>query len=527
GVRKEVERCWSGVREVKRDLTRLEERERKTEREVRGVMSSLVDVKGMVNGRLGGSMPSVLGASSMTLNGAVGAGSENGAKESVFEKDEDRNSVRSEAESFRHVWETIKTDIVRDLASLEKKVKRKVDTAVLEELMRHIATKEDVRRVVDKKLNKALFALRGAEKKGKTGEEVFDDVVATLDDVVKRVDGEVEAVRKELDEKVKSIEKAVQTSVASLAGSRRSSGVVGISKESSVVDVEARLKDETRRMIEREVESANAKGMDRVRNTISELREWMENRFSDGGTEMRGLGHEDPGGVWADHQDQHAAEPNGIPQSHYPPSLKHPSSTNISSINLNGTATPSSIAKQLDSMYTRITRDFDEKLFLLCSDLSACKALSAKQVAQPFYRYGQWVWRSGRLKFGSAIAWGLETVNTDPENLNWSGADSHLIRIATAGLYEISFAFFTKYKPSVQLVVNGESVLSAINSPTYVVHTSSGIVKDGEGRMREGSVSGVSLVDFLALPAKSTLSIHYHAGKKQMPGHGFLGLRRL
>lgn len=88
-------------------------------------------------------------------------------------------------------------------------------------------------------------------------------------------------------------------------------------------------------------------------------------------------------------------------------------------------------------------------------------------------------------------------------------------------------AFFTKSKPSIQLVVNGESVMSAINSPSYIVHHSSGYIIDGHGKMQEGVVSGLSLVDFLALPSKSTLSIHYHGVKKQSPGHGFFGLRKL
>lgn len=69
--------------------------------------------------------------------------------------------------------------------------------------------------------------------------------------------------------------------------------------------------------------------------------------------------------------------------------------------------------------------------------------------------------------------------------------------------------------------------MSAINSPSYVVHHSSGYILQGNGKMEEGTVSGLSLIDFLALPSKSTLSIHYHGFKKQSPGHGFLGLRKL
>jgi hypothetical protein len=68
------------------------------------------------------------------------------------------------------------------------------------------------------------------------------------------------------------------------------------------------------------------------------------------------------------------------------------------------------------------------------------------------------------------------------------------IRIAEAGLYEITFAFFTKSKPSIQLVINGESVLSAIHSPSYVVQHSSGFIMDGNGQMSPGTVTGISLI---------------------------------
>ena len=61
-------------------------------------------------------------------------------------------------------------------------------------------------------------------------------------------------------------------------------------------------------------------------------------------------------------------------------------------------------------------------------------------------------------------------------------------------MYEINLAFFTKAKPSIQLVVNGESVLSAINSPSYVIQHSSGYVMDGNGKMEPGTVTGISLV---------------------------------
>jgi hypothetical protein len=86
-------------------------------------------------------------------------------------------------------------------------------------------------------------------------------------------------------------------------------------------------------------------------------------------------------------------------------------------------------------------------------------------------------------------------VYIDPENLLWN-QDHFNIRIAEAGLYEITMAFFTKAKPSIQLVVNGESVLSAINSPSYVLQHSSGFTMDGNGKLEHGTVTGISLLVF-------------------------------
>lgn len=85
-----------------------------------------------------------------------------------------------------------------------------------------------------------------------------------------------------------------------------------------------------------------------------------------------------------------------------------------------------------------------------------------------------------------------KSKQTDPDNIRWEN-DSTNIRVVEAGLYEITFAFFTKSKPSIQLVVNGESVMSAINSSSYVVHHGSGFVYN-EGKLEAGTVTGLSLL---------------------------------
>jgi hypothetical protein len=144
----------------------------------------------------------------------------------------------------------------------------------------------------------------------------------------------------------------------------------------------------------------------------------------------------------------------------------------------------------------QITKQFDEKLYRLCSELSACRALQNAQLSQPYYRCAQWIWNCSTLKHGSAVPWNIETVNTDTKNIFWEPNCTKL-KIQEAGLYEIKFAFFTKCRPSIQLLVNGESVMSAINSPSYVVHHSPGFVLTDQGKLETGAITGLSLVVYL------------------------------
>ncbi|KAL7750253.1 hypothetical protein RI367_004426 [Sorochytrium milnesiophthora] len=181
--------------------------------------------------------------------------------------------------------------------------------------------------------------------------------------------------------------------------------------------------------------------------------------------------------------------------------------------------------EDVDIIQHQLSHTMDEKLFLVASELSAVKATYAQASAHPVLRYGQWLWKSAALRHGSGVPWNLEAHNTDPGNFRWE-PDQCVVRVAEAGLYELTFAFFTKSKPSIQLVVNGESVLSAIHSPMYTVHHGSGYVTDGHGKQRPGMVTGISMIEFLCLPAKSTLCLHWH-GKVDHAVEGFMGLRRL
>ena len=163
---------------------------------------------------------------------------------------------------------------------------------------------------------------------------------------------------------------------------------------------------------------------------------------------------------------------------------------------------------------------------------------------------GRWIWKSGRVKGEKhAVPWNVQNsarkgaeaaarvrlivsscpmmcvraaVNTNPENFVWE-RDRCAITTVAPGLYEVSFGFFTRKKPSVQLLVNGEPVLSAVNSASYAVHHSSGRLA-AVGPHPAGNVTGLTLIDYIALPPKARISCSYQG---EEGGEGFLGLRKL
>jgi hypothetical protein len=65
----------------------------------------------------------------------------------------------------------------------------------------------------------------------------------------------------------------------------------------------------------------------------------------------------------------------------------------------------------------KVSKDLDQKLQVVYSELSACKQAWEQSIRQPFYRCAQWIWKSGHLKFGSSIPWNIETSNTGKYHL--------------------------------------------------------------------------------------------------------------
>jgi hypothetical protein len=100
----------------------------------------------------------------------------------------------------------------------------------------------------------------------------------------------------------------------------------------------------------------------------------------------------------------------------------------------------------------------------------------------------RWTWKSGKVKNGYAVPWEVQTVNTAPDNFLWE-KDKTSVLTVSAGLYEISMGFYADKKPTIQVLVNGEPILSAVNSASYVIHHNSGKLKN-VGKHSSGNITG-------------------------------------
>lgn len=60
----------------------------------------------------------------------------------------------------------------------------------------------------------------------------------------------------------------------------------------------------------------------------------------------------------------------------------------------------------------------------------------------------RWFWKSGEVKKPHSVPWEVQQINTNPEVFVWESETTH-ITVTTAGLYEITFGFYCRKKPTV------------------------------------------------------------------------------
>jgi hypothetical protein len=171
-----------------------------------------------------------------------------------------------------------------------------------------------------------------------------------------------------------------------------------------------------------------------------------------------------------------------------------------------------------------VSAALDEKAGAAALDALARESRMALRgvAAETSLSVARWIWKSGRTKAHGLVPWNVQSVNTDPENFRWE-RDKTFVRAGAPGLYEVTFGFFARKKPAVRLLVDGEPVLAAVNSASYVTHHSSGRLTSAT-RHPAGNVTGLTLIDFLALPAKAKIAVVYEG---ETGAEGFLSLKKL
>ena len=177
--------------------------------------------------------------------------------------------------------------------------------------------------------------------------------------------------------------------------------------------------------------------------------------------------------------------------------------------------------EDVNSALMDIHKELDNKISAQTHNMYANEQQALVSVLCSENTIGRWIWRSGELTGGFAIPWEIQCVNTAPDNYIWEPETSSIMVVAP-GLYEITFGFYCKKKPTVQLLVNGETILSAVNNASYVIHHSSGRLKGANSS--SGTIAGLTLIDFIALPPRAKISLSYNGERKC---EGFLALKKL
>ena len=160
---------------------------------------------------------------------------------------------------------------------------------------------------------------------------------------------------------------------------------------------------------------------------------------------------------------------------------------------------------------------------------------------------GRWIWKSGRLNKGKTIPWNVQCVNTNHNNFIWT-ADTESIRTIVPGLYELKVGIFTDRDPRISITLNHKVILSSelsshsSGAPGLGSTLRSGVPHSGDsdghgaggrrsargilrhGNHPAGNVTGWTLVDFVAMPARAVITVTYAGGAD---AQGFLSLRKL
>lgn len=156
--------------------------------------------------------------------------------------------------------------------------------------------------------------------------------------------------------------------------------------------------------------------------------------------------------------------------------LKHLESVLLEKANLKDTLSLLD-AKSNEEEVNRVAETLDNKIALCVSQKQYEKQTEINETLGGEACCGRWIWESGKLKNGGmSVPWEVETVNTCSDNFCWDSSENTFVVCQTPGLYEIGFGFFSSKRPTVQVLVNGEPIISLLNPQTTRGDTKQGIL---------------------------------------------------
>jgi hypothetical protein len=172
-----------------------------------------------------------------------------------------------------------------------------------------------------------------------------------------------------------------------------------------------------------------------------------------------------------------------------------------------------------------------------------------KQIKSEIYQ-ARWIWTKGRPNMNTqTIHWNTQVVNTNANVFVWK-KNTDFIMTMIPGLYQLQAGFFTNFTPIIQILVNGEPIFYYYSNEQVIKHNDNDELEEekeeeekkhkkknrrnhsnesplqGFQRLHHsgGNFAGISISCFLALPARSQVSITYDIDEN---AQGFLNLRKL
>ena len=114
----------------------------------------------------------------------------------------------------------------------------------------------------------------------------------------------------------------------------------------------------------------------------------------------------------------------------------------------------------------------------------------------------------------------MQAINTCPENFLWEKNRSVII-MSAPGLYALSFGFYSKRQPKVNILVNNEIAMTVGGGTAQSPNTSAITTV---GRHSAGNICGLTINEYVALPARARISLSFEC---EHIGEGFFQLRKL